>query len=56
MARVVFKLFPRLRGAAGDTPDPSTHDYEPELEVVSIPSFTKVRNFFFFLLGFFFFF
>jgi hypothetical protein len=38
-----FKLFPRLRGAAGHTQDPSEHDCEPELKVVSIPSFTKVR-------------
>lgn len=40
----VFKLFPRLRGAAEHTPDPSGHDCEPdsELEVVSIPSLTKV--------------
>ncbi|KAI9439547.1 hypothetical protein H4582DRAFT_1812622 [Lactarius indigo] len=37
-----FKLFPRLKGAAGHTPDPSGPDCEPELEVVSIPSFTKV--------------
>ncbi|KAH8981177.1 hypothetical protein EDB92DRAFT_210315 [Lactarius akahatsu] len=38
-----FKLFPRLRGAAGHTPDPSGHDSDPELEVVSLPSFTKVN-------------
>lgn len=43
MART-FKLFPRLKGAAGDTPDPSGHDCEPELEVVSLPSFTEVNS------------
>ena len=32
----------KLRGAAGDTQDPDGYDCEPELEVVSIPSFPKV--------------
>ena len=41
MART-FKIFPRLRGAAGHSPDPSGPDCEPELEVVSFPSFTEV--------------
>ncbi|KAF8258643.1 hypothetical protein EI94DRAFT_1814939 [Lactarius quietus] len=36
-----LKLFPRLRGAAGHTSNPSSPDYEPELEVVSLPSFTE---------------
>ncbi|KAI9435119.1 hypothetical protein H4582DRAFT_704429 [Lactarius indigo] len=36
-----FRLFPRLRGAAGHTPDSSGHDSDPELEVVPLPSFTK---------------
>ncbi|KAH8991261.1 hypothetical protein EDB92DRAFT_687617 [Lactarius akahatsu] len=43
-----FKLFPRLRGAAGYTPDPSGPDSDSELEfgleVVSIPSFTEYRD------------
>jgi len=38
-----FRLFPRLRGAAGHTQDPDEHDdCEPELEAVSIPRFTEV--------------
>ena len=45
MARA-FKLFPRIRGAAEHTHDPgnpdSGPDQSPELEVISIPSFTKV--------------
>ena len=36
-----FRLFPRLRGAAGDTSDSSEHDSEPELEVTSMPSLTE---------------
>ncbi|KAI9435634.1 hypothetical protein BJY52DRAFT_1389651 [Lactarius psammicola] len=40
----VFKLFQKLKGAAGHTPDPSEHDSEPELEVVSIPRYTKYRD------------
>ncbi|KAH9032015.1 hypothetical protein EDB85DRAFT_1890861 [Lactarius pseudohatsudake] len=36
-----LKIFPRVKGAAGPTPDPSGSDDEPETEVVSIPSFTK---------------
>ncbi|KAH9035741.1 hypothetical protein EDB85DRAFT_840328 [Lactarius pseudohatsudake] len=39
-----FKLFPRLRGAAGHNPDPSGHDSGLELEVVSLPSFTKYKD------------
>ena len=41
-----FKIFPRLKGAAGHAQDPGEHDCEPELEVVSIPSFAKVISFF----------
>ena len=36
-----FKLFPRLRGAAGHPPDSSEHDSESELEVMSIPGLTE---------------
>jgi hypothetical protein len=32
-----FKLFPRLKGAAGHSPDSSENGSEPELEVMSIP-------------------
>ncbi|KAI9439189.1 hypothetical protein H4582DRAFT_122234 [Lactarius indigo] len=41
-----FKLFPRLKGAAGHPQDPGEHDSEPELdsEVVSIPSFPKYKD------------
>ena len=41
MARTL-KLFPRIRGAADQAPDPGGSDCEPELEVVSFPSFTEV--------------
>ena len=41
-----LKIFPRLKGAAGDSPDPSGDDCEPELEVVSLPIFTQVNSFF----------
>ncbi|KAH9038289.1 hypothetical protein EDB84DRAFT_1479566 [Lactarius hengduanensis] len=39
-----FKRFPRVRGAAEPTPDPSGNDDEPETEVVSIPSFTEYQD------------
>ncbi|KAH9172418.1 hypothetical protein EDB89DRAFT_899937 [Lactarius sanguifluus] len=39
-----FKLFPRLKGAAGHTQDPGEHDREPDLEVISIPSFPKYKD------------
>jgi hypothetical protein len=42
VARRAFKLFTRLRGAAGDTQDPGGHDCEPELEAVSITRFPEV--------------
>ena len=42
MARTL-KLFPKIKGAADHAPDPSGSDCEPELEVVSFPSFTEVR-------------
>ncbi|KAI9440174.1 hypothetical protein BJY52DRAFT_1129192 [Lactarius psammicola] len=38
-----LKIFPRVRGAADPTPEPSKNDDEPETEVVSIPSVTEVR-------------
>ncbi|KAH9031012.1 hypothetical protein EDB85DRAFT_1389381 [Lactarius pseudohatsudake] len=39
-----FKLFQRLKGAAGHAQDPGEHDSEPELEAVSIPSFPKYKD------------
>jgi hypothetical protein len=42
VARRAFKLFTKLKGAAGHTQDPGGHDCEPELEAVSITSFPKV--------------
>ena len=42
MARRAFKLFTRLRGAAGHTQDPDGDDCEPEMEALSIPSFPNV--------------
>ncbi|KAH8984037.1 hypothetical protein EDB92DRAFT_1546751 [Lactarius akahatsu] len=45
MKRIVFGTIPRIRGAAEPKPDPRSNDsdYEPEKEVVSIPSDTEVR-------------
>ncbi|KAH8976973.1 hypothetical protein EDB86DRAFT_3012178, partial [Lactarius hatsudake] len=39
-----FKLFPRLKGAAGHTQDPGEHDRGPELEVIPISSFPKYKD------------
>ncbi|KAH9163709.1 hypothetical protein EDB89DRAFT_482130 [Lactarius sanguifluus] len=39
-----LKTFPRVKGAAEPTLDPSGSDDEPETEVVSIPSLTKHRD------------
>lgn len=37
-----FKIFPRLKGAAGPNPDPEGYDEEPDMELISVPAVPKV--------------
>lgn len=40
----IFRKFQQIKGAAEPKPDPREEDYEPENEVVSIPSVSEVRS------------
>ena len=37
-----YKIFPRLKGAAGPNPDPEGYDEEPDMEVISVPAVPEV--------------
>lgn len=39
-----FKIFPRLKGAAGPNPDPEGYDEEPDMELISVPAVPKYRD------------
>jgi hypothetical protein len=40
-----FRIFPKhLKAAAGPSPGPDGYDSEPDLEVVSIPATSKVKD------------
>lgn len=40
-----LRIFPKhLKAAAGPPPDPDGYDGEPDLEVVSIPATSKVKD------------
>lgn len=40
----ILWIIPRLKGAAEPQPDPGENDYEPELELVPIPSVTECQD------------
>lgn len=40
-----YKIFPRLKGAAGPNPDPEEHDEEQDMELISIPAISEVQLF-----------
>jgi hypothetical protein len=40
-----FRILPKqLKAAADPSPDPDSYDFEPEIEVVSIPATSKVKD------------
>ena len=45
--RIIFGIFPRLKGAAEPRPDPRWDDREQEMQVVPIPNVTQVGLLFF---------
>ena len=40
-----FRTLPKQLKAAGPSPDPDDYDLEPDIEAVSIPATTKVKDF-----------
>ena len=40
-----FRILPKhLKAAAGPSPDPDGYEFEPDLEVISIPATSKVKG------------
>ncbi|KAI9463231.1 hypothetical protein BJY52DRAFT_72256 [Lactarius psammicola] len=37
-----YKIFPRLKGAAGPNPDPEGYDEEPDMELIPVPAVPEV--------------